>query len=138
MNSIEGAASASGMAAAGAALKAAGGLASALAVGAGLAAVVVMCMTPPRSKREWVVGIICTVIGSVGGGAFVIENWELQRWMNTSTGLLSTLGLVFACGLPAWAVVRWTFAFIEKRKSSDISEILNEIRKGAGRNRKSK
>lgn len=109
--------------------KAIGGAAGMSAGGAGLAAVVVMCMTPPRSKREWVVGIISTVLGSVCGGAFVIERWELQHWLNSYTGLVALLGMAFACGLPAWAIVRWTFNFIDRRQAADIAEVAQEVRR---------
>ena len=44
----------SGVAGAAVAYKAFGGTAAAVASGATLAAVVVMLMTPPRDKREWV------------------------------------------------------------------------------------
>lgn len=109
--------------------KAGGGLIGAAAAGAGLAAIVVMCMTPPRSTREWVVGIISTVLGSITGGAFVIERFQLQQWLETTTGLLSVLGLVFACGVPAWAVVRWTFNWMNKRHAADIGEVLADARR---------
>ena len=60
---------ASSGAAGAAAFKAVGGASAVAAGGAGLAAVVVMLMTPPRSPREWAVGLISTVVASIGGGA---------------------------------------------------------------------
>lgn len=107
-----------------------GGAAGALGCGAALSALVVMLMTPPRSPREWAVGLISTVIGSIAGGAAVIEYFGLQSWMQTFNGLLAVLGIVFACGLPAWAIVRWTFTFIERRSSKDIAEVVHEVREG--------
>lgn len=118
------AASAAGMAA----WKAAGGAAGVAAGGAGLAAIVVMLMTPPRSPQEWAVGLISTVLGSVCGGAVVIEWFDLQRWMYSTSGLVSLLGLVFACGLPAWAIVRWLFTWMERRKGKDLGEVVNDVR----------
>lgn len=109
--------------------KAGGGLIGATAAGACLAAIVVMCMTPPRSKREWAVGIISTVIGSIAGGAFVIEHYQLQHWFESTSGLMVVLGLVFACGVPAWAVVRWTFNWINKRHGSDLGEVVADVRR---------
>lgn len=107
-----------------------GGGAGALGAGAALATIVVMLMTPPRSAREWAVGLICTVIGSVAGGAFVIDHFKLQQMMDSFTGLLSVLGLAFACGLPAWAVVRWIFTYIERRDASkiDILQAVKEVK----------
>lgn len=106
-----------------------GGLAGIGAIGAGLATIVVMCVLKPRTQGEWIVGIISTVVGSVCGGAFVIEYFTLQHWVNSLFGLVAMLGLVFACGLPAWAIVRWTFNYINKREGHDIAQIVAEARK---------
>ena len=62
------------------AYKAFGGTAAAAASGATLAAVVVMLMTPPRNKREWAVGLISTVVSSIGGGAMTVEHFGLHHW----------------------------------------------------------
>jgi len=107
-----------------------GGMAGAGAIGAGLASVVVMCITTPRSPREWAVGLISTVVGSIGGGAAVIQHYGLQSWAQEPFGLVAMLGLVFTCGLPAWAVVRWLFNFIEKRKGAGLDEVVADVRKG--------
>lgn len=103
-----------------------GGAAGIAAGGAGLAAIVVMLMTPPRSPREWAVGLISTVLGSVCGGAAVITYFDLQRWMDTPVGLVACLGLVFACGLPAWAIVRACFSWLIKRNHMDIAELSKD------------
>lgn len=108
--------------------KAIGGLAGMGAIGAGLAAVVVMCIMTPRTRGEWVTGLISTVVGSISGGAFVIQHFELFYWMHNPFGLVATLGLVFACGLPAWAIVRWWFNFYDKRRAQDLKQIIDELR----------
>lgn len=110
-----------------------GGLAGAGAIGAGLAAIVVMCITTPRSPREWAVGLISTVMGSIGGGAAVIQHFELQAWAQTPIGLVAMLGLVFSCGLPGWAIVRWLFNYIAERQGVGIDDIAADVRKGLGR-----
>ena len=120
----------SGAAAGAAGFKAIGGIAGASAIGAGLAAVVAMCMMTPRSPKEWAVGLISTVVSSVGGGAAVIQYFGLQRWAFEPTGLVAMLGLVFACGLPGWAIVRWLFNYINKRQGADLAEVVQEV-KGA-------
>ena len=118
---------ASSGAAGAAAFKAVGG-ASAVAVGgAGLAAVVVMLMTPPRSPREWAVGLISTVISSIGGGAAVIEHFGLQHWVSAPTGLCGMGGLIFGCGLPGWAIVRWVFNFIDRNRGAGIDEVAKQL-----------
>ncbi len=105
-----------------------GGAAGAGAIGAGLAAIVVMCVTTPRSPREWAVGLTSTVVGSIAGGSAVIMKFGLQSWAHDPFGLVAMLGLVFACGLPGWAVVRWLFNFIEKRRDKDLAEVAGEVR----------
>lgn len=108
--------------------KAVGGAAGVAAGGAGLAAVIVMLMTPPRSPREWAVGLISTVLGSICGGAAVVQRWELQSWLTSYTGLVALLGLCFACGLPAWAIVRWSFTWMIRRADKDLGEVIADAK----------
>ena len=105
-----------------------GGAAGVAAGGAGLAAIVVMCMTPPRSMREWVVGLITTVLGSICGGAAVVQYLGLHAWAGNYFGMVALVGLVFACGLPGWAMTRWVFNYIAKREGKGADEILAELR----------
>jgi hypothetical protein len=107
-----------------------GGLAGLGAMGAGLAAVVVMCATTPRDPKEWATGLISTVMASIGGGAAVVQYLGLQHWALSPFGLVALLGLCFACGLPGWALVRWTFNMIRKREGQGIDEIAREARDG--------
>jgi hypothetical protein len=118
----------SGAAAGAAGWKLLGGAAGASAIGAGLASVVVMCAMTPRSPKEWAVGVISTVVASIGGGAAVIQYYGLQAWASTPIGLIAMLGLVFACGLPGWAIVRWLFNYIAKRQNASIDEVVNEAK----------
>lgn len=105
-----------------------GGAAGVAAGGAGLAAIIVMLMTPPRSPREWAVGLISTVMGSICGGAAVIQHFGLEGWLHSYPGLMATMGLAFACGLPAWAIVRWTFTWIIRREGQDIGQVIADAR----------
>ncbi|WP_458763581.1 hypothetical protein [Cupriavidus basilensis] len=122
----------SGGAAAGAAgaaaFKAMGGAAGVAAGATGLAAIVVMIMMKPRSTAEWAVALISTVVGSVAGGAAVVQYYGLQAWTHEYIGLVALFGLVFSCGLPAWAVVRWMFNFIERRRDKDLAQVAGEVR----------
>lgn len=93
---------------------------------AGLAAIVVMLMTQPRSPREWAVGLITTVVGSVFGGAAVVQYLDLHSWLATMPGTVGLIGLCFACGLPAWAITRWTFTWIMRRDGKAIDEVMQE------------
>ena len=113
----------SSVAGAAAAYKAISGSAIAAASGATLAAVVTMLMTPPRTTREWAVGLISTVVSSIGGGAFTVEYFQFHHWALSTTGLCAMGGLMFACGLPGWALVRWIFNFIDKNRDASIDDI---------------
>lgn len=124
--------------AAGAALgwKLIGGLAGVLGFGAAVASTVVMLMTQPRSPREWAVGLISTVLGSIAGGAYAVIKLELLAVLHSAatdvemfTGLCAILGVAFACGLPAWAAVRWVFTYLDRRRDADIMEIAAEVKK---------
>lgn len=128
----------SGTAAAGAAgWKVIGGAAGALGFGAAFAAVVVMLTTEPRSRREWAVGLISTVIGSIAGGAYAIIKFDFLRSVVTAPDDLSlffmlcaALGFAFACGLPAWAVVRLVFNYFAKKQAqgADVRDIVKDVK----------
>ena len=100
------------------------GLAATGAVGAGVAAFVVMSMTKPKDEKEWRVALASTLVGSIGGGAALVRYLGIQHWAQDPFGLVAMIALSFACGLPAWALVRALFRYIEKRKDADITEII--------------
>lgn len=108
-----------------------GGLAGLGAFGAGLAAVVVMCMTTPRDPKEWAIGLISTVMASIAGGSAVVQWLGIQSWALSPFGLAALLGLCFTCGLPGWAVVRWTFNYIRKREGHGIDDVVRDVRGGS-------
>lgn len=100
-----------------------GGLAG-TGIGAGLAAYIVMSMTKPKTNQEWHVALICTLVGSIGGGACLISWLGLQRWADDVFGLVGMFGIAFACGLPAWLIIRALFIYIDKRRDADITQII--------------
>ena len=120
--------SVAGVAGAAAAYKAIGGPAIASAAGTTLAAVVVMLMTPPRNKREWTVGLISTVVSSIGGGAVAIQYFGVRDWVNSQVGLMAMGGIIFACGLPGWAIVRWLFNFIDAPRDDSIDQVAKDVK----------
>lgn len=104
-----------------------GGAAGVAAGGAGLATLIVMLMTPPRTPREWAVGLVSTVVSSVAGGAWVLHRLGMGDLAKSGpVGLAVLFGLCFACGLPGWALVRWMFAYIERRRDRDLGEVVQE------------
>lgn len=105
-----------------------GGLAGLAGIGAGLSTYVVMSMTKPRSNQEWHVALISTLIGSICGGAAVVKWLSLELWAHDFFGMVSLLGICFACGLPGWMIVRSLFTYMEKRKEADIMEIVREVK----------
>lgn len=114
-----------------------GGAAGVAGIGAGLAATVVMLMTPPRSPREWAVGLISTVVSSVAGGAWVL-NWLGMSDLASRgfVGLATLFGLCFACGLPGWTIVRAAFTWMAKRQALDLCELVRQAAddaRGAGK-----
>lgn len=104
-------------------------LASTGAVGAALAAIVVMSMTKPKTEQEWRVGIISTVVGSIGGGSCLVRYLGIQDWAHDPIGLVGLLCVVFACGLPAWALVRALFRYLDKNKDADLAEMVQDVKK---------
>lgn len=112
-------------------LTAVGGVAlyklGAFGLGAGMAALVVMAMSPPRSRREMFVALVSTVISSLSGGSLAISYWELHAMMTDAVGAFGVLGIVFACGLPAWILVRALFSWSESKKDRPITEIVDAV-----------
>jgi hypothetical protein len=45
------------------------------------------------------------------------------HWVNSPMGLCAMGGLIFACGLPGWAIVRWVFNFIDRNHGAGIDDI---------------
>ena len=101
--------------------------------GATFAAIVVMAMTQPKSRREWAVALICTVFASVCGGAGVVQWLDLHAWADQFEGMVALIGLCFVCGLPAWVFVRAWFAYADKRQSTTLLDMIKEIREALGR-----
>jgi hypothetical protein len=120
----------SGAAATAAGLKTITGLAAGSGIGAGLAAFVVMSMTKPATDKEWRVALACTFAGSIGGGAALIKYLGIEHWAADILGLVGLGGIMFACGLPAWAIVRGFFLFLDKRPNADLLELAQEAGKG--------
>jgi hypothetical protein len=105
-------------------------LALAFGLPAGFAAIVVMLWIQPKSKREWTSALICTVVSSVCGGAMAIEYLHLQHLAEGGMqGLMAMGGVIFACGLPGWVIVRAGFAWADKRRGLDLVELIHDVRK---------
>ncbi|WP_371763389.1 hypothetical protein [Massilia sp.] len=104
-----------------------GGLAG-TGVGAGLAAYIVMSMTKPKTDQEWRIALLCTLAGSIGGGAALISWLGLQRWADDVFGLVGMFGIAFACGLPAWLIIRALFLYIDKKRNADITDIVKDVK----------
>lgn len=100
----------------------------AFGLAAALAAIVVMSMNPPKSRRELLVALICTVLASLSGGAFVLHYFGLIEMMNDALGTIAAFGIVFACGLPGWVIVRWWFAFANDHKDENLLDVINKVR----------
>lgn len=118
----------SGTAAGVAGWKIIGGLAGMGAIGGGLATFVVMSMTKPKSDQEWRVALICTLVGSIGGGAALVRYLGIQHWVQDPFGMVAMLAVVFTCGLPAWGLVRALFKYLEKRKDADLAELVRDVK----------
>jgi hypothetical protein len=89
-----------------------------------MATTIVMLLTPPRSKREWAVGLISTLMGSICGGAALVKYLGIESWVESTIGLIALGGLIFSCGLPAWAIVRWIFNYIGETRNESLKDVL--------------
>lgn len=133
----------SGVSGAGAAAKSAAGHATAVTVygtaGIGLVAAVlamavVFMARMPRSPKEWVIGLISTVVSSLSLGAAVVVKFGLLDWARKPdqfeawVGMVAIGGVVFSCGLVGWAIVRWSFNWIDAREGKQIDEVIQDAK----------
>jgi len=118
----------SGAAAGAAGWKIIGGLAGMGAIGAGLAAFVVMSLTKPKTDHEWRAALICTLVSSIGGGSALVRWLGFQHWVEDPLGMIAMLLFAFACGLPGWGLVRALFKYLEKRKDVDLVDMVKEAK----------
>lgn len=93
-----------------------------------LAWLVVIMTRMPRSRREWAVSLISTAVGSIAGGAFVIQHFSLHEWGQNAYGAFAMGGLYFMCGLPVWAIIRWIFNYVNEHEDSTILEVAKEVK----------
>lgn len=103
-------------------------VAVALGIPAGLVTILVMLWVQPKSPREWSMALICTVCSSLYGGAYVVQHYGLQDWVNSQSGVLALGGVIFACGLPGWVIIRAGFAWFDNRKSKDLGELVTDLK----------
>lgn len=89
---------------------------------------VVIMTRMPRTRQEWVVGLITTVVSSLAGGSFLIVKYQLHAWGADVYGMMALGGFYFACGLPGWAIVRWVFNFINQREGATIIDVVREVK----------
>ena len=105
------------------------GLASVTIASIVLVCLVVLLMRPPRSPQEWAVGLICTVVSSVGLGAAVILRFGWQGLAQNYVGMCA-LGLtVFVCGQPGWFIVRLAFNYMNRNESASLVDVIRDVRK---------
>jgi hypothetical protein len=97
-------------------------------IGPVLAAIVVMSLATPESKKEWVAALTSTVALSLFGGAAVLSYFELTAWATSFVGLMGITGVCFVCGLPAWLLVRAAFKWMNTRKDKDIAELAADLK----------
>jgi len=79
--------------------------------------------------RHATVVVINTVVTGISGGAIAVQYFRLQEWVHSVTVLVALGGLIFGCGLPGWAIVRWVFNFIERNRDTGIDEVAREVKK---------
>ncbi len=99
-----------------------------LAIVIALGYLVVVMTHMPKTRSEWVVSLVTTVMGSIAGGGFVIQYFSLHNYITTWEGLCAVGGLFFASGLPFWAIIRWTFNYINKKEGATIFEVVKDVK----------
>lgn len=99
------------------------------ALGPVFAAIIVMSIATPQSRKEWVAALTSTVATSIFGGSFIVSYFHWEAWLGQPIGTMAIAGMCFASGLPAWLLVRALFAWMNKQNGKDIMEIAKTISK---------
>lgn len=94
-------------------------IAGAIAVGIGFA------LMWPKTRREGVARIICTIAGSALGGRPLLA--AVQHWLPWYPADGEMLVFV-AAGLPAWWVMGACVLWLQRRKHKDAGELIDELR----------
>jgi len=74
------------------------------------------------------VSLISTVVGSIVGGGFLVQYFEMHEYLLTWSGLCAIGGIFFASGLPFWAIIRWTFNYVNNREDATILDVAEELK----------
>lgn len=97
-------------------------------VAVALGYLVVVMTRMPRTRSEWVVSLVTTVVGSIAGGGFIIQRFGLHEYATTWAGLCTIGGIFFITGLPIWAIARWWFNYVNARENATIIEVGEELK----------
>ena len=90
-----------------------------------LVATVVIMMRLPRSPQEWAVGLICTVVSSLTGGAFIIVKWGLHEWVTDIWGMIALGGFFFVLIILFlfWLFYKLLYGILLRRLQKNYNEL---------------
>lgn len=127
--------------AAGAAASSSSAGAHAIWIGAGgaagavtLAAIVVMLIKRPRTVGEWAVALISTVMSSLALGSWVVLWLGMHKGLHSPdvveawASLMVLGGVLFACGLPGWVLVRIAFNTMFKYQDATAQDVRQAVK----------
>ena len=120
---------------------AASGSSHAVWIGAGgaagavtLAAIVVMLIKRPRTAGEWAVALISTVMSSLALGSWVVLWLGMHKGLHSPDvieaggSLMVVGGVLFACGLPGWVLVRIAFNTMFKLQDGTAQDLRQAVK----------
>ena len=90
--------------------------------------VVVLMTRMPRSRKEWAVMLISTLVSSLGIGSGIVVRYGLQHLAQDWFGMVFLGGIIFVCGLPGWFIVRLWFNYVSKHDDADITDVIRDVK----------
>lgn len=105
-----------------------------VALAISLAAIVVMVLKRPRTVGEWAVALISTIVSSLCLGAFVVIYLGLHRDLRSVdpievyAAVVQMGGVIFACGLPGWVLVRMAFNTMAKVQDKSLDQVYHDAK----------
>lgn len=99
-----------------------------------LAAIVVMLIKRPRTAGEWAVALISTVMSSLALGSWVVLWLGMHKGLHSPDvieawgSLMAVGGVLFACGLPGWVLVRIAFNTMTKLQDGTAQDLRKAVK----------
>ena len=90
-----------------------------------LAVVISFAFFWPKTAKEGVIRIGCTIAGSVLGGA-TLAQWVYSMFAWWPRDTEAAMLIYVAAGLPAWWILGFIFKWLQNQRDKDAAEVIKD------------